>query len=368
MNEKNIINQSFLNTIKDFIQSHSHYVIVSHHSYNLVDSYLLISQQHKQHWTNSVSLNDFLKESSKLSLYYTQNELDNARRGTLSMCYIEEEIQKEFFNLWIKNTPLDYHHELFSIAGKCIQLSQRLLATQSNIELFKKQLTIKKKNIVKILQNDELQKVFHIVDRVISDEKDKKELLLKFCHNNSTLFNRIEAQNILNVFLQEKLSSFTYSELKKDFLFSLKDLSSDSDDYFEKTFPVTFLKINRKKLFSKLYNHNLTNKIQLNHVMEQLFLFFKDEKILKDCELSEAYYYDNSSLYNTFDWTFHSNCEHPSINYRELIEYLLFHGIQQISNNANWNIIFTTILRHYFLTHSIEDKISTKTKKSINKI
>lgn len=368
MNEKDIINQSFIDTIRDLIYKHSHYVIVSHHSYNLVDSYLLISQQHKQNWATPISLEDFLKESNKFSLYYTQNELDNARRGTLSMCYIEEEIQKEFFNSWIEHTPKEQHNELFSIAGKCIQLSQRLLATQLNIELFKKQLTIKKKNIVKILQNDELQKIFHIIDNVINKEEEKKNLVLKFCNNNATLFNRIEAQNILNVFLQEKLPSFSYLELKQDFISSLKDLSSDNDDYFEKTFPTTFLKINRKKLFSKLYNHNLTNKFQLNGVMEQLALFFKEEQFLKDCELSEVYYYDNSSVYNTFDWTFHSNCEQPTINYKELIEYLLFHGIQQISSNANWNLIFTTILRHYFLQNAIQDKALERNKKNINKI
>lgn len=362
-NLNKVINNSFLLALKKIIELYpmiglTNYSNSHSHSYSLV-------KYHSNNNNKAFIESNFFNNSSNFTLYYTNSDLEDPNKSKKIISFsIDDNVQQLFFSIWFKCLDPIYYQELFSIAGKTISLSNRLTALSDDLNLFVLQLSSKKKNIVKICENEEFQKILLAVDNHLKEPSIKEKTLLLFCKNNTNLFKRIEIQSIFTKYIEQ---SFSKNDNYKDILINFKDfIILETPSYFESIFPVYFFQLNKKRLFSKLYHPQLTNKSQLIVFMESLHRFFKEKDVLKQCLLESVYLNDIEAVVPYFTWTFHANTNNSTIDYKELLTYLINEGIFHIQNPGNQNKNFQRILQHYFLSTKLkikDDTVITKAHK-----
>lgn len=365
---KDVINNAFINTIEKMLELHTHLCIVKHSH-----DYLLIEKKNKQHWTTLISLEEFLNCRDKINLYATQAQLDSYKNPYITF-HIQDGLEQNFFLIWLENTPLQYYDELFSISGKIIPLSVRLKAvlsegtTSTQQSLFESLIKAKKKNVVRTPTNQELQMVLSTLENFICSDNKKIELLEAYCKNHTVLLNRIEAQTILFNYIK-KFESF--ESVKEKLNFCLKDFKTQND-YFEKTNPVYFFRLNKKDLFKSVYNPSLTNKYQLVYLMEELYKFLTQSDILKKCDLDRVYLQDLETEHTSFTWVFHTASLSSNINYLSLLKELIeksseFINVKNEATQGSFAEIFKVLLNRYFLEKLLKDKDDGKNE-TIKKI
>ena len=358
------VNQNFQNILVSFVKQNRQTQLRNH---NLNYTLEMTSPHFQTHGLNYQKLNQVIKCVEKTNLYFSQKDTEGFQ-AKKPLLQISPVLQREFFQHWLIHEK--NQQELFKIAGRVISLPVRLDVLSHDIDLFKEQFTSRKKSMVKIPDNNAFQQSLDILNRTILNEDDKIGILRVFCENYPLLFKRIEAQSILQSWIQTHVSEDKQEKTLTQFKSSLKDISNETS-FFDITYPVYFFQLDKKRLFIQTHHALLLNKMQLTEFMNHLLVFFKLPETRERCELKNIYLQDTEIEFSAYTWILHCANNTTGMNYQELFEYLIVQGTAQLDLNnrsQDWSQTFKVILNHYFLSKNLSDSKSVSEKKKNHKI
>lgn len=299
---------------------------------------------------------DFQDEKLRLyyALKYTTPEMSYSNRST-DFYYVSlpETVQVEFLKYWYHQLQKKEHRiEFLVMCPKVATLRNCVEFLKHDVELLKQFLSLPTRNYIATPSNRDFLFLMDTSFDLLKEE-EMSVCLRAYVDNHKVFFKRVEALSILNDYVKR-------FSLENQVCFEQTLREINATDYMVEPFETWGLVLNKRTLFSTIYNERMTDKYQITEFLTALVSSFNDPKAGKELstrlKLSHVYLQnDNGSCpYYTLVLCGESQNLH---DYKAIFKSFIESGIHAwLDNRFTLPAALVIIMNQYFLNQKLQQE------------